>query len=110
MLAPAVAEQLRNAGGDAIAVSERPDLWQSTDAVLLELAASESRVLVTDNVKDFRILERSWLAQGRRHSGLVYVNSRAYPMNRGRMGSIAAALLARHHANTWPQPGTSDWL
>ena len=83
MLAPAVAQQLRNAGGDAIAVSERADV---------------------------RILERSWLAQGRLHSGLVYINSKAYPMNRGRMGSIAAALLARHHASTWPEPGTSDWL
>jgi len=110
MLAPAVAQQLRNAGADAIAVSERADLWQSTDAVLLELATTKSRVLITDNVKDFRILERSWLAQGRLHSGLVYINSKAYPMNRGRMGSIAAALLAPPHASTWPEPGTSDWL
>jgi hypothetical protein len=91
-------------------VSERADLWQSTDAVLLEWATTESRVFVTDNVKDFRMLERSWLAQGRLHSGLVYINSKAYPMNRGRMGSIVAALLARHQANAWPQPGTSDWL
>ena len=110
MLAPEVAQQLRSAGADAIAVSERTYLWQSTDAALLELATTESRVLVTDNVKDFGILERSWLAQGRLHAGLVYINSKAYPMNRGRMGSIAAALLARHHANAWPDPGTSDWL
>ena len=91
-------------------LKERADLWKSTDAVLRELAATESRVLVADNVKGFRILERSWLAQGRLHSGLVYINSKAYPMNRGRMGTIAAALLARHHANAWPEPGTSDWL
>ena len=110
MLAPAIAEQLRKAGADAVAVSERAELWQSTDAVLLDLAATETRVLVTDNVKDFRILERAWLVQGQLHAGLIYIHSKAYPMTRGRMGSIAAALLARHHANTWPQPGTSDWL
>ena len=110
MLAPAIAEHIRNAGGDAIAVSESVDLRQSTDAALLELAARESRVLVTDNVKDFRALEKAWLAQGQLHAGLIYIHSKAYPMTRGRMGSIAAALLARHHANTWPQPGTSDWL
>jgi hypothetical protein len=110
MLAPAIAEELRKPGADAVAVSERAELWQSTDAVLLEWATTESRVFVTDNVKDFRMLERSWLAQGRLHSGLVYINSKAYPMSRGRTGAIAAALLERHRASAWPGPGMSDWL
>ena len=110
MLAPAIAEQLRKAGADAVAVSERAELWQSTDAALLELAATESRVLVTDNVKDFRALEKAWLAQGQLHAGLIYIHSKAYPMSRGRMGAIAAALLERHRASAWPGPGLSDWL
>ena len=110
MLAPAIAKQLRKAGADAVAVSERAELWQSTDAVLLDMAATETRVLVTDNVKDFRILERTWLAQGQLHAGLIYIHSKAYPMSRGRMGAIAAALLERHRAGTWPVPGMSDWL
>ena len=110
MLAPAIAEQLRKAGADAVAVSERAELWQSTDAVLLDLAATETRVLATDNVKDFRVLERAWLAQGQLHAGLIYIHSKAYPMSRGRMGAIAAALLERHHASAWPRPGMSDWL
>ena len=110
MLAPAIAEQLRKAGADAVAVSERAELWQSTDAVLLDLAATERRVLVTDNVKDFRILERTWLAQGQLHAGLIYIHSKAYPMSRGRMGAIAAALLERHRASAWPEPEMSDWL
>ena len=110
MLAPAIAEQLRKAGADAVAVSERAELWQSTDAVLLDLAATETRVLVTDNVKDFRVLERAWLARGQLHGGLVYIHSKAYPMSRGRMGAIAAALLERHRASAWPGSGMSDWL
>ena len=110
MLTPAIAEQIHKAGGDAIVVCENVDLRQSTDAALLELAARESRVLVTDNVKDFRALEKAWLAQGQLHAGLIYIHSKAYPMSRGRMGAIAAALLERHRASAWPGPGMSDWL
>jgi hypothetical protein len=34
-------------------------------------ACSESRTVVTNNIKDFRPLAAEWLAQGKVHAGLI---------------------------------------
>lgn len=110
MLSPAIAQSVRVAGGDAIAVSERPELWRSTDEALLELAAEQGRVLITDNVADFRTLELQWLSRGKGHAGLLYISSKTFPMSRKRTSLIARALISRHREGSWPAPGQSDWL
>ena len=110
MLSPAIAQSVRAAGGDAIAVSERSELWRTSDEALLELAAEQSRVLVTDNVADFRTLELQWLPMGRSHAGLLYISSKTFPMSRRRTGLIASGLISRHRTGWWPAPGHSDWL
>lgn len=64
MISPKVAEQLRALGVDVVAISESPTLRRTPDPDVLELAAGQARVLVTDNIKDFAPLNASWAAQG----------------------------------------------
>jgi len=110
MLSPANANQLRAVGADVEAIAEAPGLRGTADADVLELAASQSRVLVTDNIQDFRRLEAQWAAQGRAHSGILYVSTRTFPTSTRRMGQIAAALRARHTAGDWAGPGHAHFL
>lgn len=79
MHAPHVAERLRSMGHDAVAVKERPELIGLPDEDLLVVAAGERRVLVTENVKDFAVLDRQWAAAGRQHAGLVLTHPRRFP-------------------------------
>ncbi len=74
-LSPRIAALLREAGHDVVAVAERSELVGSSDAVLLEVATSEQRAVITNNVKDFRPLAAARLAQGRSHAGLIFVPS-----------------------------------
>lgn len=110
MLAPAVAEQLLAVGIDAVAISADASLRGMPDPEVLELAARQSRVLVTDNIQDFAPLAASWSAQGRTHGGLLFVSSKSFPQTRGRMTGIAAALRLRQKACRWPAAGESDFL
>jgi predicted nuclease of predicted toxin-antitoxin system len=86
-LSPQIAALLRDAGHDVVAVAERSDVIASSDRGILELASSEDRAVVTNNVKDFRPLAAEWLATGRAHSGLILV-----PSTRTRTRAAIAAL------------------
>lgn len=65
-----VGEALREAGHD-VKAADQPELEGWEDPDLLELAAVESRIFVTANVKDFVPLVRVWLNAGRAHAGLI---------------------------------------
>lgn len=52
--------------------SER-DLEGLPDEEVLKLSASEGRVLVTANVKDFDPLLTQWAGEGRSHAGVILV-------------------------------------
>jgi len=80
---------LRQAGYDVIAVAERDDLVGRSDRAIFEIANSEQRALVTNNIKDFRPLASEWLAQGRLHGGLILL-----PSSRTRTRSAIPALVA----------------
>ena len=110
MLPVTVAEQLTREGCDTAAVSARPDLRGAADADVLEAAAREGRVLVTDNARDVAPLSNAWAGQARTHPGIILISSKSFPMTRGRSGRIAAALLERCHNDDWPQPGQYDFL
>jgi predicted nuclease of predicted toxin-antitoxin system len=86
-LSPQIAALLREAGYDVVAVAERDDLVGSTDSTILEVATSEGRAVVTNNIKDFRPLVAERLAQGRTHGGLILV-----PSTRTRTRAAIAAL------------------
>lgn len=74
-LSPRIAELLRSRGHDVQAVGERPDLAGRSDRVILETAAAEERVAITNNVKDFRPLAAERLVRGESHAGLILLPS-----------------------------------
>jgi hypothetical protein len=95
MHAPEAAERLRSLGHDVLAVKERVDLIGLPDEELLAVAAGESRVLVTENVKDFAVLDRQWRAAGQWHAGLVFTHARRFP--RSSPGHVPRLVSALEH-------------
>lgn len=86
-LSPQIAVLLREAGYDVLAAADRGDLAGRSDRIILEVANSEGRGVVTNNIKDFRPLAAEWLAQGRTHAGLILL-----PSSRTRTRSATHAL------------------
>ena len=60
-LSPQIAVLLRQAGYDIVAVADREDLIGRSDRIVLEVACSEGRAAVTNNIKDFGPLAAEWL-------------------------------------------------
>ena len=81
MYSAVIAEQLRARGHDAVSVLDPPYDWLrgAPDLVVFTTAHAEQRVLVTENVSDFRRLEDEASASGRAHAGLVYTTNRQFP-------------------------------
>lgn len=73
-LSPAIAEELRTRGWDPQAIrNERPDLEGAPDDRVLDTAHAEGRIVVTNNIRDYRPLAADRLARGQGHSGLILV-------------------------------------
>ncbi len=88
MHAPAIADALTEAGFDVVAVAADPSLRGSSDAELLDHAATTGRALVTENVGDFTVLASARAVDGEPHAGLIFTNpsrfnraTLAYPGN-----------------------------
>ena len=95
MWSPSVARRLRDLGHDVIAVAERPDLRTKPDAAILETALTEDRVIVTQDVGDFRTLAAEELNAGRRYPTLVLTDKRRWPRGNARTtGRLVNALDA----------------
>ena len=90
-LSPQIAVLLRQAGHDVDAVAGREDLAGRSDRIIFEVASSEGRAVVTNNVKDFRPLAAEWLAQGRAHAGLILLPSKR-TRTRNAIAAVAAAI------------------
>jgi predicted nuclease of predicted toxin-antitoxin system len=90
-LSPQIAALLRKAGYDVDAVADREDLAGRSDRIVFEVASSEDRAVVTNNIKDFRPLAAEWLAQGRVHAGLILLPS-ARTRTRHAIAIIAGAI------------------
>jgi hypothetical protein len=92
MLAPIVAEALRDKGYDVVAVAAEPGLRAMTDDEVYSWAASHGRCLVTENIKDFRpILTRTEEAGGL-VTPLLFTSSRTFPRTRRNPGPLITAL------------------
>jgi predicted nuclease of predicted toxin-antitoxin system len=89
-LSPQIAALLRRAGLDVEAVADRPDLIGRSDMLIFEVACSEDRAVITNNIKDFRPLAAQRLAQGRVHAGLILL-----PSSRTRTRATIALLADR---------------
>ena len=95
MYAPVVAEQLRVRGRDVVSVHD-PDyrrLEGAPDEEVFAAALAEERVLVTENVPDFRRLEADALAHGEATATLVFTSNRQFPRGEpGTTGHLVEAL------------------
>lgn len=85
---PRLATPLREQGHDVRAVDEERELDGWTDEALLALAATEKRVLVTFDVKDFPDIARRWAEAERPHAGLAIVVG----IDHGEFGEILRTL------------------
>lgn len=79
MWAPAIATQLQQRGHDVIAVVELAALRSKPDVFIFATAQSENRVIVTDNVEDFRDLAHKELQGGGSHAGLIFTSNKRFP-------------------------------
>ncbi|HEX2016364.1 MAG TPA: DUF5615 family PIN-like protein [Solirubrobacteraceae bacterium] len=66
-----IAGPLRDAGHDVRAADEERALDGWDDERLLELAATEQRIMVTFNVRDFAPIAQTWAGERRHHAGCV---------------------------------------
>ncbi|MHB1809810.1 MAG: DUF5615 family PIN-like protein [Solirubrobacteraceae bacterium] len=68
-----IAAPLRRSGHDVLALAEDAAHDGLSDPQVLELAASEQRILVTRNSRDFAPLARQWAEAQRPHAGLILI-------------------------------------
>lgn len=64
---------LRKAEHDVLSADGHPKLGTMEDVQLLEFSSSESRILVTFNVRDFAPILTQLAVDGRRHAGCILV-------------------------------------
>ncbi len=104
MLSSVIAAQLRSRGHDALAIQETPGWEGLSDPEVIELARSEHRAIVTDNLRDYRPLHQEAITPGGAgHYGMVSIHS-GYRRTKSDVGRIVAALEAKLSA----YPGERD--
>ncbi|MBV8526702.1 MAG: DUF5615 family PIN-like protein [Candidatus Dormibacteraeota bacterium] len=93
MHSPAIAEQLRARGHDAVAVQDVSGLAGLSDSALLTWSHDRERAIVTENVVDFLQLHADCLRSGERHSGIILASNAAYPRAKAStLGALVNAL------------------
>jgi predicted nuclease of predicted toxin-antitoxin system len=110
MFAPAIAAEIRELGHDVIAVADRPDLRSKSDEEIFAWANTEKRLLLTENVKDFRPILLRALQAETPSCGLLFTSSRAFPRSRKNPGPLIHALNAWLTAGPPALPVTEAWL
>jgi predicted nuclease of predicted toxin-antitoxin system len=70
---PRVAKRLAAAGHDVRALDQELALEGLDDEEVLALAATDERILVTHNVRDFPAILRDWAGAQRSHAGVILV-------------------------------------
>lgn len=103
MISWRVAAELRELGHDVVSVTrDRPGLRQLVDRAVLEAAADERRAVVTNNVRDFRVIHERLRARVEDHYGVVFTYDDTLPRTRAAVPlwvSRLRALLEGHPAD-----------
>ena len=113
MYPPQIAEQLQRRGHDVIGARAFPHLEDLSDRDLLRIAASEGRVLVTENIRDFPIIDAEYRQLDQQHFGVILATDRKYPRRHGAgSGRLVTALDAwlREHPEEATGDSTVWWL
>ena len=104
MLSPAIARELRSRGHDVTAIKEIPGHESLSDPEVIELARTEGRAVVTDNLRDYRPLQHAAITTGGHgHHGIVFMPGgyRRTKRDTGRIITALEAILIEH-------PGDND--
>lgn len=105
-----IAEILRARGQDAEAVTARPDLPDDLpDDEVMEVAHREGRVVVTNNIQDFRPIAADRLANGKGHSGLILVSPNT-PRSKAANKPLADAIEQLISSNPGGLAGSERWI
>ena len=92
MLDAEIARQLTRRGWDVEAIQGNAALEGKIDREVLALAARAGQIVVTDNVTDFSLLHRDWLAAGEHHRGILFAASGRFPRSKRTLGLWIEAL------------------
>ncbi len=112
MLSPAIAAALRSHGHDVEAIKEHPEWEALPDPELVALAREQQRVIVTNNLRDFRPLHAELIAPGGAgHAGMIFVPT-SYRLTRRDVRRISKALEAKleAHPNDEDLADGESWL
>lgn len=83
MISFRIATELRVRGHDVVAVKrDRPDLESVPDHQIVEVLAAEQRVIVTNNVHDYRPIHDARTSAGKGHAGIIFTFDAVLPRNR----------------------------
>ena len=110
MFSPAIAAALRDLGLDVAAVAECGELRAMSDGDVFAWAGCQRRWLLTENVKDFRLILLRALHAGTATTGILYTSSRAFPRSRKNPGPLIQAIHAWMLNGPPEAPLTEDWL
>lgn len=107
-----IAEQLRRAGCDVLAMVERPELRRMSDDDLLRWAHANERALVTENVQDFLPIHGEFLSHGEAHSGIVLTSPQRFSRSAAGIGALVRALskLLQQRPETGSLRSDVHWL
>lgn len=83
-----------------------------TDEAVFAAAQLESRVVVTENVPDYRLIATRHIQRGNTHHGLVLTSNRRFPRHRAATaGRLVLALDALLSTPGGPTPADGEhWL
>jgi hypothetical protein len=94
-----VAAPLRENGHDVLALAEDAAFEGLSDPHVLELAASEGRVLITRNSRDFAPITREWAEAQRSHAGLILI----WTLDHSQFAAVVTGI--EHQLDLWPSQG-----
>ena len=93
MYPASLAHALGERGIEAVTVAQL-GLGGRPDADVLEAAASEDLMLLTENVADFAALSADWLLEGRHHPGILIALSSRFSHRASGRSALADAVSA----------------
>jgi hypothetical protein len=105
---PRAAEKLRERGHDVVAAANDQALSSMADEELLRHAATEDRATVTENVKDFGAIVRTWASTGEHHSGVIFTSPRRF--HRGSAAYPENLVVALTQLLAEPPGVEKDWV
>jgi predicted nuclease of predicted toxin-antitoxin system len=112
MLSPAIARELAARGHDVESVAGHPEREALPDPEVLALARAQRRVIVTNNVRDFRPLHaEAVMPGGPGHFGMIFMSG-SYRRTKNDIGRIIAALETKmaQYPGDEDLVNAEDWL